>query len=175
MYQKRRAICWLVLTVGAALTAIAAILPQQSPPPPPAIYSGTVRIIGALNSEPPSFGDIVAVMGEYESDSVSVFNGTYDGLILGPPNTSHEGQTVQFFWVEDVRRVPASESEIFHASGTPQLKTLNLSFTRSPRSPVPEESVDRSILGKALVGLIVITIIVRGVYWAITRKKPMEW
>lgn len=175
MYQKRRAIYWLVLTAGAALTAIAAILPQQSPPPPPAIYSGTVEINGAMGSDAPSFGEIVAVIGEYESDSATVFNGTYGGLILGPPNDSFGGQTIRFFWVEGTQRVAASESGVFRVSGTPQLKTLNLSFPGSPRSPVTEKSVDRWMLGKVLIGLIVVTIIFRGAMWAIRKERPPEW
>lgn len=175
MYERRRAICWLVLTAGVGLMAIAAIFPQQSPPPPPIIYSGTVEIIGAMGSDAPSFGEILAVIGEYESDSGKVFNGTYDGLILGPPNGNYEGEEVRFFWVEGTQRVPATESERFRATAMPQLKTFNLEFPRSPRSPVPEKSVDRWMIGKVLIGLIVVTIVFRGAMWAIRKERPPEW
>ena len=128
-----------------------------------------------MGSDAPSFGEIIAVIDEYESDGTAVFQGTYDGLILGPPNSSYEGETIRFFWIEGTQRVPSAQSEIFHASGVPQLKTFNLSFPRSPRSPVNVNRVDRWMLGKVVIGVIAVTIVVRGAMWAIRKERPLEW
>ena len=77
-----------ILTLLSAL-AIYALMPAvvfgQSPPPLPSIYFGTVTVAGETA---PDGIIIFAMLGDYISPSVTVKNGRYIGLIIGPENIS---------------------------------------------------------------------------------------
>ncbi len=124
-----------ILTLLTAL-AIYALMPAlvfgQSPPPLPSIYSGTVTVAGETA---PDGIIIFAMLGDYISPSVTVANGRYVGLTVGPPNVSFAGQLVTFH----IETVQADETAKFIAYSLPVvLSSFNLSF---PNLPIPTPTV----------------------------------
>ena len=124
-----------ILTLLSAL-AIYALMPAlvfgQSPPPLPSIYSGTVTVAGETA---PDGIIIFAMLGDYISPSVTVANGRYVGLTVGPPNVSFAGQLVTFH----IETVQADETAKFIAYSLPVvLSSFNLSF---PNLPIPTPTV----------------------------------
>ena len=124
-----------ILTLLSAL-AIYALMPAmvfaQSPPPLPSIYSGTVTVAGETA---PDGIIIFAMIGDYISPSVTVTNGRYVGLTIGPPNVSFAGQVVTFH----IETVQADETAKFIAYSLPVVvSSFNLSF---PNLPIPTPTV----------------------------------
>ena len=124
-----------ILTLLSAL-AIYALMPAlvfgQSPPPLPSIYSGTVTVAGETA---PDGIIIFAMLGDYISPSVTVANGRYVGLTVGPPNVSFAGQLVTFH----IETVQADETAKFIAYSLPvRVDNFNLSF---PNLPIPTPTV----------------------------------
>ena len=127
-------ICKILILLSAL--AIYALMPAvvfgQSPPPLPSIYSGTVTVAGETA---PDGIIIFAMIGDYISPSVTVTNGRYVGLTIGPPNVSFAGQVVTFH----IETVQADETAKFIAYSLPVVvSSFNLSF---PNLPIPTPTV----------------------------------
>ena len=121
-----------LLSVLAIYALMPALVFGQSPPPLPSIYSGTVTVAGETA---PDGIIIFAMLGDYISPSVTVANGRYVGLTVGPPNVSFAGQLVTFH----IETVQADETAKFIAYSLPVvLSGFNLSF---PNLPIPTPTV----------------------------------
>ena len=161
-----------LLSLALALASLAAAHAQEGQPPLPTVYSGSVTVGSGAAADGLT---VVAVLQEYESNGVPVKGGRYAGLTVSPPSASYQEKTIRFFLVDGPERVTAVEADIFQTEGTPQLKTLDLTFPRLPGEPVTREGFDRSNLAWALGGLIVVTIAVRAVLWIVKKWRPEGW
>ena len=129
-----------VKKLGAALVLLGALLlvggcgkeEEKGPPPLPMIYSGSVMVAG---TPAPKGLRVLALVDGYESGAVTVEGGRYAGLTVAPPGSSYLGKRVQFFLVAGGRRVQAVEVDAFRTGGTPELKSLDLSFPRLAGQP----------------------------------------
>ena len=119
-----------VAAVVAVLGTSTGTVGAQGLPPLPMIYSGQATVAG---SPAPDGLTIVGRVGAYESASVTVKNGRYAGLAVGPPDSSFAGRRITFL----LEGVPATQTDTFILSGVPILKgSFDLSFPGLP-TPTP--------------------------------------
>ena len=122
----------ILLSALAIYASMPALLFGQAMRPLPTIYSGTVTVAGETA---PDGIIIFAMLGDYISPSVTVTNGRYVGLTIGPPNVSFAGQVVTFH----IETVQADETAKFIAYSLPVVvSSFNLSF---PNLPIPTPTV----------------------------------
>ena len=129
--------------VGALLVAavIAATLSgpasAQSIPPIPAIYAGTITAAGA--PVPDGFTVFARVGPTYVSNPVTVRNGTYTGLGVGPPANAVGDRIVTFH----LGNITADQTDTWSSGRIVQ--DFNLTFSRLPDptptpSPIPTDT-----------------------------------
>ncbi len=123
----------LVLTLAAAFFPLDTFA-QGGPPPGGIIYYGEATVDG----EPVPDGlEIIARVGDYESKPVTVTQGKYASLSVASPDTSHAGQTINFFLGD----VQADQTDRYQPHGIPVIKTgFGLTFSALP-APTPAPTV----------------------------------
>ena len=95
----------LRLLMAGAVAVIVAVLSSgessaQGVPPIPAVYSG---IATAAAAPVPDGYQIYARIGnDYQSEPVTVANGSYEFLTVAPPNSRFTGQLITFY-IEDIQ------------------------------------------------------------------------
>ena len=121
--------------LALALTLAATVFPsevfsQGGLPPGGIIYFGSATV----NGEPvPDGHTIVARVGDYESNPVTVENGKYESLAVSSPKSSHAGQPVTFHLGD----VQADSTDIYQPYQIPFIKTgFDLEFSALPE-PTP--------------------------------------
>ncbi len=124
----------------AAVAGIARIdtAHAQNPPPLPMLYSGTVTAGG---SPAPDGFEIFARVRDYQSEPVTVRNGRYTALTVGPPDSTYAGVTITFH----LDSVQADQTDTFIAAFLPTIRTLNLTFSGLPQPPTPEPTATPTV------------------------------
>ena len=137
---------WIVRGVLAALalTGLVWLLgagPEQAFPPAPVIYQGLALVNGA---PAPAGLEVFARVLDYQSNKaqpekqaplpVLVKSGAYNLLTVGP-GEQYANQQITFYLTNGFAEVKATETEIFQASGFPQIKQLDLHFSALPAPP----------------------------------------
>ena len=87
---------------------------QGELPPLPAIYAGSVVVAGAA---PPAGLTIVARIAGYQSEPVDVVGGSYENLVVGPPNRTFNDHEITFHLDG---KVQATETPTYRVQGPPQ-------------------------------------------------------
>ena len=127
---RRWAIGPLMVALMAAAWAGSAKAQEMSPPPLPIIYQGEVF----FDQEPVQEGKLTGRVGDWESDTVPVLNGTFrcadPCLLIGPPSASYVGQKVTFH-LQGVD-APAAYSFEFPNLMEPRFDTVQLFFGAEP-------------------------------------------
>lgn len=126
----------LILTLAAAIFPSDTLAQGGGPPPGGIVYYGEATVGGA---PVPDGSEIVARVGDYESNSVAVSEGKYASLSVASPHAPHAGQTINFFLGD----VQADQTDIYQPHGIPVIKTgFNLTFSSLPEpTPVTQPSV----------------------------------
>ena len=153
----------VLLLAGAALALEPRTAAAQSPPPAPTVYSGTATAGGA--PVPDGYrivARVVANVGTYQSDPVTVRGGRYGSLEVSPPGVAFSGRPVTFHLGD----VQAMETGVYRSTGRPEIKTgFNLTFPSVPEPtptppPVPPTPTVKPV--QALPGVFSGTIVVAG-------------
>ena len=153
----------VLLLAGAALALEPRTAAAQSPPPAPTVYSGTATAGGA--PVPDGYrivARVVANVGTYQSDPVTVRGGRYGSLEVSPPGVAFSGRPVTFHLGD----VQAMETGTYRSTGRPEIKTgFNLTFPSVPEPtptppPVPPTPTVKPV--QALPGVFSGTIVVAG-------------
>ena len=153
----------VLLLAGAALALEPRTAAAQSPPPAPTVYSGTATAGGA--PVPDGYrivARVVANVGTYQSDPVTVRGGRYGSLEVSPPGVAFSGRPVTFHLGD----VQAMETGAYRSAGRPEIKTgFNLTFPSVPEPtptppPVPPTPTVKPV--QALPGVFSGTIVVAG-------------
>ncbi len=153
----------VLLLAGAALALEPRTAAAQSPPPAPTVYSGTATAGGA--PVPDGYrivARVVANVGTYQSDPVTVRGGRYGSLEVSPPGVAFSGRPVTFHLGD----VQATETGAYRSAGRPEIKTgFNLTFPSVPEPtptppPVPPTPTVKPV--QALPGVFNGTIVVAG-------------
>ena len=188
---------WVVVTAVAAVGLTVGLVfavqtsnsvPAQDPPPPPVVYSGTISIEG----EPAPEGLLLAACvrgcdsgwqsSEDKGEAVRTGeDGTYEGLIVAPPDDSFVGEETTFWMVSDFGRIQANEIIPF-SSGIPLARTLDLTFDEpvpSPQSPTPIPipgpltAEDADINGDGMVDVLDLVFVARNLGWVLGEPTPL--
>ena len=103
-------------------------------PPFPNIYSGEVLVGGqpASNGTP-----IFARIGSYETPSVSVIDGRYSQLTVGPESISFYGLTITFYAIVNEVELEAAETAVFKSVAFDSVPPRNLFNTVDLSFPSP--------------------------------------
>ena len=153
----------VLLLAGAALALEPRTAAAQAPPPAPTVYSGTATVGGA--PVPDGYrivARVVANVGTYQSDPVTVRRGRYGSLEVSPPGVAFSGRPVTFHLGD----VQAMETGTYRSTGRPEIKTgFNLTFSSVPEPtptppPVPPTPTVKPL--QALPGVFSGTIVVAG-------------
>ena len=136
---------WLLtLAVGAAMVLLpsAYVAAQDEPPgPPPSLpilFDGEVLV----NGEPPTGpAELVARVGDWETNPVAVEEGAFRSLIVAPPDISYAGETVTFHLLVASAGGPsdlqASYTFEFPLLEEPRLESVTLEFQAQAEEPAP--------------------------------------
>ena len=153
----------VLLLAGAALALEPRTAAAQSPPPAPTVYSGTATAGGAPVPDGYQIvARVVANVGTYQSDPVTVRGGRYGALAVSPPGVEFSGRTITFHLGD----VQAMETGAYRSAGRPEIKTgFNLTFPSVPEptptpTPVPPTPTVKPV--QALPGVFSGTIVVAG-------------
>ena len=129
---------WVLVSALALLAGTATMhaVSAQSRPPTPTVYSGSATAAG---TSVPDGMVVHARIRDYRSEPVAVVNGTYELLVVQPPNDSYNRGIVTFH----LDGVIAAETDVYVIEGLPRLKSaFNLTFPGLPEptptvTPVP--------------------------------------
>ncbi len=153
--MKNWLVCILLLVV---LSISPGIVLAQPPPPIPADYSGSVTVDGSA----PDGTEVFAKIEDYTSDKVTTSDGSYKYLVVGPPDDTYIGKTVEF-WVDvpgDLSPVKAVETDVF------DLGTSHPSFGLTVATTTAENNKSTPLSLAPISAIIVIVILIAGVwYW----------
>jgi hypothetical protein len=157
---ERRFIVELVKTMTAVFAAVIvsiSIVGQsfaQSPPPLPNIYFGNVTADG---SPVPDGFTIHGQVGEYVSQSVTINDSKYQGLIVGPPNASFVGSEIVFLLGD----IPANEKDVFQPGELPVVKSnFDLTFSNLPGlTPTPVPSTSTTMLTVLGISMLLLSLL----------------
>ena len=152
MIRKRVLVAALAI-LGAILLGQGTVVAQEDGPPPlPILYQGEVYSDGELLREE---AQLTVRVGDWESRSVTVQDGKFQGLVAGPPGPRYIGQPITFH----LGGVEASYRSTFPLLGEPRSEEVRLEFahvaaTAEPQDASPEEDSVLDVPWAALAGML---------------------
>ena len=155
----------LLATVAVTLFTLGAASAQGVPLP--LIYSGNVMVQG--QAAPGGLSLVACADGceSYESGPITTrANGSYKGLVVGPPNDEFLNTQITFWIVTDFGRIQASETPAYNIPRDPSGLTPKLDLTFTDPLPLPPPAPPTPVLpipGDPAVTQIPVLAVVAGV------------
>ncbi len=105
--------------------------PPEGPPPLPVIVQGTAYVDGVLMQ---GEAELTARILDWESRPVTVIDGVFDLLIVGPPSGAYTNQPVTFHLLE----MESRQRTRFTMLGAPLALVVRLDFSERAGTPTPQ-------------------------------------
>ena len=136
MRRTPLALTLLLATVAATLFTVGATLAQGVPLP--LVYSGDVTVQGEAARGGLSLVACVDGCESYDSGPIKMrVDGSYKGLVVGPPNDTFLRKQITFWIVTDFGRIQATETPAYNIPRDPSGLTPRLDLTFTDPLPLP--------------------------------------